>query len=308
MTIMHFLHWSDYVATFCDMCFYPKEAKEALLAGTQQIIEDVQLRKCYEEHLQNYEKSHKREDITASVEDIEKRIDPVALSFYTAKFLFFVLCTRHLKALYHEMGYPETFFSGLLDDMKSKLMESYQIHKVWGTFVGGWYYKFFALERFAIGRLEYDIIQMPPCISLDGKYCFNGETAVAIHIPSTGPLLKEDVRKSMKEAASFFKKWFEENRVLFVCHSWLLFPGHYEMLPESSGIRQFMDEFEIIHVDMDSTKRILWRIFGTKETEDLERLPRDTTLQRAYADWLKAGRPIGDGLGIRYISVEDMTS
>ena len=306
MTIIHFLHWTDYVAEFCDSSAYPKEAKRVLIEGTQQIIDNAHLRKCYEKHLQNYEISHKREDITASMEEIEKQMNGVGLPFYTTKFLYFVLCTKHLKELYHEMGYPQTFFAGLQDDMKSKLMESYQIHRVWGTFVGGWYYKFFALERFAIGRLEYDIISMPPCISLDGKYCFNGEKAVAIHIPSTRPLLKEEVRKSMKEAASFFKNCFEGNRVLFVCHSWLLFPGHYEMLPESSGIRQFMDEFEIIHVDMDSTKRILWRIFGTKDTEDLESLPRDTTLQRAYADWLKARRPIGDGLGIRYISVGEI--
>ena len=302
--MMHYLSWVDYVAEFCDLSDYPKEAKEALIDGTQRIIEHVKLRKCYENHLQNYNISHKREDITAWMEDIEKQAEFVELPFYTVKFLFFVLCTKHLKELYHNMGYPKSFFTGLLDDMKSKLMESYQVYKVWGTFVGGWYYKFFALERFAIGRLEYDLIQMPSCISLDGEYCFDGEIAVAIHIPSTGPLIKEQVRESMKDATNFFKSSFSNGKVLFVCPSWLLFPGHYKMISEKSGIRQFMEEFKIIHVDMDDTKRVLWRIFGTKDTQDLEELPRDTSLQRAYVDWLKEGRPIGDGLGIRYIKAD----
>lgn len=298
---MDFLNWKNYIAEFCESCDYPTEAKKVLLDGIQCIVEYTPLRECYEKHLYDYEMSHEREAIAASVEDIEKQLGDVAVPSDTVKFLFFILCTKHLRQLYDDLGYPRTFFTGLQDDMKAKLMESYRINRTWGTFVGEWYYKFFSLERFAIGRLEYDLIQMPPCISLDGKYCFDGEQAVTIHIPSTGPLLKEEIKKSMKEAAAFFKNAFPGGKVLFVCHSWLLFPGHYEMLPESSGIRQFMEEFEIIHVYMDDTKRNLWRIFGTKDTDDLTELPRDTSLQRAYANWLEEGRPIGDGLGIRYI-------
>lgn len=301
---MNFSNWNEYVAEFCEFCDYPMQAKKVLLDGMHCIVEHVTLRECYDRNLHCYEIFHNRESIAASIGDIENQFVDVTLPLDTAKFLFFILCTKHLKQLYDDLGYPETFFVGLLDDMKAKLMESYRINKIWGTFVAGWYYKFFALERFAIGRLEYDLTQMPPCISLDGTHCFDGEPALMIHIPSTGPLLKEEVQESMKKAAVFFKHSFTDGKVLFMCHSWLLFPGHYEMLPKSSGIRQFMEEFKIIHVDIDDTKRNLWRIFGTKDTEDLKKLPRDTSLQRAYVDWLISERPIGDGLGIRYIKVD----
>lgn len=298
---MKFSDWKDYVSEFCELCNYPTEAKEALLDGMHCIVENVTIRECYEKQLCHYEISHERDSIAASVEEIEKQWNNMEVPLDTAKFLFYILCTKQLKRLYDKLGYPQTFFRGVLDDMRAKLMESYRINRIWGTFVGGWYCKFFALERFAIGRLQYNLTQMPPCISLDGRYSFDGDLAVKVHIPSTGPLLKEEVQESMKEAAAFWADSFPGNKTLFMCRSWLLFPGHYEMLPEESGIRQFMEEFEIIHVDIDQEKRNLWRIFGTKDTDDLEKLSRDTTLQRAYAEWLKSGRLIGDGLGIRYI-------
>ena len=86
-----------------------------------------------------------------------------------------------------------------------------------------------------------------------------------------------------------------------ICHSWLLFPGHLEMLPESSGIRQFMAEFTLAGAYDDPTGHDLWRIFNTDNTADLDALPQETSLQRAYVKWLKAGRSPGGGIGIRYL-------
>ena len=104
----------------------------------------------------------------------------------------------------------------------------------------------------------------------------------------------------MAEAAKFFSHHFPEGNILFHCNSWLLFPGHYEMLPPESRIRQFMEEFTIIRANIYESKPDLWRIFNTFDTEEPAKLPQETSLQRAYARWLMEGKPVGAGIGIRY--------
>ena len=73
--------------------------------------------------------------------------------------------------------------------------------------------------------------------------------------------------------------------------------------PEESGIRQFMEEFTLAGTYDDPTGHDLWRIFDTDNTQDLDALPQKTSLQRAYAQWLKDGKAVGGGIGIRYIPV-----
>ena len=130
-----------------------------------------------------------------------------------------------------------------------------------------------------------------------------GQNALNVHIPSGRPLIQQEIRDSMAEAAAFFAPQFSEGKVLFICHSWLLFPGHLEMLPERSGIRAFMEEFNIAGSYEDPTRHDLWRIFGTEAVDDPDTLPQRTSLQRAYVRWLKDGKTVGGGLGFRYIQV-----
>lgn len=220
----------------------------------------------------------------------------------TVYMLFFILCTRHLRELYIREQKPLRYFDGLGADLVSKMTECYKVRGIWGTFVANWYPAFFVLERFVIGRLQYDIRQLPDCVTPDGKYCFRCQTAVNVHIPSGKPLKMADVHSSMQEAAGFFAYLFpDSDQVLFMCHSWLLFPGHYEMLPAESGIRQFMREFTVIRVDISPEGGDLWRIFDTDAHSDLGSLPQNTSLQKAYVGWLKAGKPVGAGLGFRYL-------
>lgn len=73
------------------------------------------------------------------------------------------------------------------------------------------------------------------------------------------------------------------------------------MLPEHSNIRQFMEEFTLIRADIYPHRQDLWRIFDTMDVEDLDKLPQNTALQKSYVNWIKAGNPIGNGLGYRYL-------
>ena len=151
-----------------------------------------------------------------------------------------------------------------------------------------------------LGRLQFELRPMSACISPDGQYAFRGgELSVNVHIPSSGPLETAAVLDAYRQAAAFFADRFPGDAVLLRCHSWLLFPGHRVMLPPTSHIRRFSDTFQYIQTDISPEGSDLWRIFGAADTADPAKLPRETGLQRAYADWLQAGKPVGAGLGIR---------
>ena len=48
-------------------------------------------------------------------------------------------------------------FDKSLEDMKWKMLECYEIHGVYGNFVGHWYDGFFNLTRFGLGRLQFEL-------------------------------------------------------------------------------------------------------------------------------------------------------
>ena len=297
--------WFDFLQAFFDRYAYPKEGAEFLLSITRQLGENSHLRQILEKGLDNY--IHGRiqtlDDVKALLAEIKAAAADENIPWESAQLLFFLMCMTPLKTMYDRMGLPESYYAGVARDLRSKLHECHAVKGIWGSFVAPWFAGFFAITRFVIGRLQYEIIQMPDCISADGKHCFHGQTAVNMHIPSGCPLDMAEVRASMAEAAQFFAKYFPDGNVLFHCHSWLLFPGHYEMLPPSSRIRQFMDEFNIIRANADPNKSDLWRIFNTFETDDIAKLPQDTSLQRAYAKWLTEGKPVGTGIGICYYPI-----
>lgn len=282
---------------------FPAEAADALLAAFDAICADAALAECIQSAVNKYENGTitNQDDMLEQLLAIRAQATGGTVSSYQAEVLYFLLCTRHLKQLYIRKSLPMAYFDGVVLDIISKLDECIRVKGIWGSFVATWFIWFFTLDRFAIGRLQFEIIPMPASISLDGKTIFNGQPAVNIHIPSGRPLLREQVRASMKEAAAFYADRFPGDSVLFTCHSWLLFPGHSVMLPEGSNIRQFLEEFTLIHADVYPDRKNLWRIFDTMDVEDLEKLPQNTTLQKSYVNWIKAGNPLGSGLGYRYL-------
>ncbi|MEV6717657.1 acyltransferase domain-containing protein [Lentzea sp. NPDC051208] len=121
-----------------------------------------------------------------------------------------------------------------------------------------------------------------------------GDTALSLHIPDSGPLTPQAVTASLDEARAFFPRHFpDEHYTAFSCGSWLLDPQLREYLPEDSNIVRFQQRFELEpHEEqegLDADVEVRRFVFRTLSTP-LERLPRDTVLQRAVVDHLRAGR------------------
>lgn len=295
--------YQSYLRDFFTAYEYPAEGSEFLLSHLDQLLAHPVVGQKLLDAVQAYEagKANETPQILELLTQVQQCAKECGFPMEPVSLLLFLMMTRHLKQRCRDAGLPQGCFDGVARDLRSKLNECHTVRGIWGSFVPTWFPRFFVPDRFTFGRLQYEIIRIPAeyCTPETAQYA--GQPAVNIHIPSGCPLDIEAVRASMKEAANFFAARFPEGKVPFVCHSWLLFPGHREMLPETSSIRRFMDEFTLLTDYIDETRHDLWRIFATDEIQDLSALPRDTSLQRAYLKWLEAGKPIGGGLGIRWI-------
>ncbi|NLB36646.1 MAG: hypothetical protein GX824_05005, partial [Clostridiales bacterium] len=86
--------------------------------------------------------------------------------------------------------------------------------------------------------------------------------------------------------------------VIFCCGSWLLYPAHEFFLPKGSNILRFMHDFEIVRSRETDEFNNAWRVFGRYANLPYNELPRNTSLRKAYANWLESGNKAGDGYGI----------
>jgi GNAT-like C-terminal domain/N-acyltransferase N-terminal domain len=117
------------------------------------------------------------------------------------------------------------------------------------------------------------------------------EWLLSTHIPATGPLTPESVDDSFRRANRFFAEFFPEYKTsAFHCCSWLLDPELAAVLPPDSNMAQFQQRWERYGEPMRSDADALFFTFYRRGDVDLDTLPRETTLQRALIDRLKAGQ------------------
>lgn len=120
-----------------------------------------------------------------------------------------------------------------------------------------------------------------------------GDPVLSVHIPAGGKMDSELCRQSFKRAEGFFDDFpFKA----YVCYSWLLDVAFKKLLREDTNIRRFQDLFCLFPVQSEG-KRALTEAFKGKVPEDFSKAPRETSLQRALADFISAGGRLHDGGG-----------
>lgn len=213
--------------------------------------------------------------------------------------LFYMNCAADLDALYRERGINHDVYVRSMDDMLYKLLECREVFGIWGNDTGTWPDGFFRLDRFALGRLQFERRTL-------GKvdYHWNDITVHAddpvlnMHIPSAGPFPRELRYDSYRRAYQFFPDIRCGKYLPIRCDSWLLFPAHDEFLNQNSNIVDFLHDFDLYESHESSNPSASWRIFGRYHKLPFDQLPRDTALRRAYAEWLCSGRGNGGGKGL----------
>jgi hypothetical protein len=166
-----------------------------------------------------------------------------------------------------------------------------------GFFSALWFEGFYNLSRFALGRLQYEIVPFGKYAKEDYGDITLDTKVLNVHIPRSGlPLSPESVDYSLSLAREFYKNELGE-KPAFICASWLLDPQNLTILPEKSNIHKFVKRFNIIRSGIYKENTNLWRLFDTDE-QNPDRLPTDTSARRAFVKHLKEGGKMGWGFGI----------
>ncbi len=225
---------------------------------------------------------------------------------YTAAMLCLLAECEVLEKKYTERGLGEQLFLDTMSDLRFKLIESINVKHVVGTFVASWYRGFFTMDRFALGRFQFEKVGFnAPVYGIAGHYVRHGDTVLNFHIPSSGVSLTDEVRyDSYRRAREFF---FPDatGPVPFVCSSWLLWPGYEEAIPDTLNLKKFRRDFTI--VGMSEPKAEFgngWRVFADKADLPADELPTDTAQRRMFAQYCREGKPHGNGYGVFFFDGE----
>lgn len=294
----------EYLERFLADFAYPDDARVQLTEVYARILQSEALCRrmdAAEEKL--FEPDLDRMDYAIPLEGMAMQIGAAPQSILL---LCMLQASDKLLAMYEEHGVSKVIWRDTMLDFHTKAIECRKLDGVYGLYGTGtpaWMVNYFRMQRFALGRLQYEIGQLKAeeCV-VGGLTLKKGDPVLCCHIPSNGQPFDEKTRlASYKAAYAFYRAALPTaygGMVPITCDSWLLFPDHADMLGEKSNITGFMKEFMPLRVDRMKTHTNLWRIFWKADTEHPETLPENTGLERAYKKRLMQGGDVGFGYGI----------
>lgn len=216
---------------------------------------------------------------------------------YTVDMLFFLSCAEPMRELYRQKGIDEEIYWNTLSDLKNKLIECKSLHGIYGNFTNHWFPRFLRAEAFALGRLQYELKPFP--LESYGDLLVQDDIVCNCHIPSSGPLLEEDVIASLKQAYDFYKPYHRNGLLPITCHSWLLYPPIADLFGKGSNLEKFYRIFEILNQKPDPENKNFWRIFYRPfSPENLKNAPEGSSLQRNIKQFLLDGGCMGNSVGL----------
>ena len=295
------MHYSEFYKELVEKIEIPESAKEEFDCLVKRLDEEMQFGREVDKLIMRFmfPKAH---DIRRFLEKLTVLAKKYTADENTLQFVFLLLSSETLYKRYKKQGISDDVFYDTIKDLKYKLIECIDCKGYNGTFVPHWFEGFYRMERFALGRFQYEFtIVDREVVTPSGVKVKKGTKVLFLHIPSSGVPLTDEVRlDSYKKAYEFFKdtSFVKNGKIIFVCHSWLLYKKHYDFLPENSNILKFMNDFYIYDEYISGTNEDLWRIFGKYEKAPFSELPEDTSLKKAYKNWLSQKNETGGGVGM----------
>ena len=294
---MYQLHLQTIQCLMQDFAF-PMEAQTEIIFAYKTAFQDLAKKNQLQTYLQAYEKDCQA-GIMEAIQLCARIAEEGRVNVYSVYMAVLILFADYAKAHYALCGFCAQVWKDNFIDFRYKLEECKLVKGVWGTFVPTWYIGFLKVDRFSFGKLQFE----------KGffcrEYCKNGvalgkdSVVVSVHIPRTGQSLSpQDVDEACALANIFFKEKYGLERVVFVCHSWLLYPKNKNILKPTSNLYAFISRFDIIEVEEYKDYKEVWRLFDKEYNEDLSLMPANTSLQRAYIDRMRKGEKIGAGYGV----------
>ena len=259
-----------------------------------------------------YSKAYMNDEMT--MEQVQDVIDDFAndnIHKCTVRLLFILGCTGKLYEKYIEAGRTEQMFINAVRDILFKTVECEKRYGVFGIAPLWWFDGLLKMTRFSTIRLQFDktTLTKDP-IKLSNYTVETGDLIFKCHIPSDGPLTYEKRYASYKELYEFYKDELKDGILVMHCDSWLLFPDYIEkVFDPKSNIVDFSRDFEIYDKEYVENFGDCWRIFNKDFDGDVDSLPQETSLQKAFVKFMKESpNTFGGGSGVILFDGENILS
>lgn len=197
-------------------------------------------------------------------------------------------------------GRKQELFLQSLPDIAAKTRECLAYKKAFGIFVLNWYDGLIKNWRPQLGRLQYEVgFYSGPDVTWGDFVLREGDKKLQCHIPSgMGALTLENCMDSIHRAWEEFPEYRKMGYLPVLCHSWLFYPQYEQVFGENSGVGMFRSLWHYYSVGEQESFNDCWRVFSMDMPENLDLLPRNTRMQRAFADYIVSGGTFGDACGI----------
>ena len=193
-----------------------------------------------------------------------------------------------VRRFHARRGIPDDISWATLADVGRNLVRDRLLLGDGGLRTSGWLTLHFRGSIYQLGRLQFDRMQVRPAHVADAFR--EGDAALGIHIPESGPLTAEACDDSFAQAQPFFARHFPETPTrLGICTSWLLDPQLADYLGPDSNIMLFQRRFTLVGDGYDGDADVLRFVFH-RIAPNIDDLPQRTTLERAIVTHLRAGK------------------
>lgn len=209
--------------------------------------------------------------------------------------LVFLAALPYTQAFHRERGIPRDVSRRTLADLGRNIAAYRGQNDIGGVIAPGWLKGHFRGEIYQLGRLQFQRARLGrrtgTAIAEAGMPVGPGSPSLEVHIPGLfGPITPEACDRSVALAREFFPAHFpEETYRVAVIHSWTLDPQLRDYLPADANLIRFQDRFRRGYPQTEPDDLDAIRFVFTRPGRPLDEQPRDTTLQRAIADHVRAG-------------------
>jgi hypothetical protein len=181
---------------------------------------------------------------------------------------------------------PDEVSWATLADLGRNLKRDRLLQGDGGLRTSAWLTLHFRGSLYQVGRLQFN--RMTVRAAHVAEAFREGDPALGVHIPETGPLTREACDDALGRARSFFARHFSETPTrLGICTSWLLDPQLADYLRPESNIIRFQRRFTLVGDGYDGDADVLRFVFH-RIAPNIDDLPQRTTLERAIVAHLSA--------------------
>ena len=285
---------------YASLLEFPSEACARLADVLDAIARDESSLKEFSRLLTEYDENFDV-DHCARVEEMRALSTSVGIDAREGWLVLYLSMLPRLRLYFEEKGIPDERFLAVIPDLRYKLTECTVVEGVYGLMesaVGRWYELLFRCRLFTFARLQFVFQEANFVCECEGVKIEKDTPLLNIHIPRTGGKLdREGVLAAYREAAEYYASAFGDRPIIMTCSSWMLCPRPAEFLAPDSNMMQFYHDFHLVSSGYYDNYASVWRVFDCDYTGDVDALPTNTSLRRAYADRVRRGEPTGSGRG-----------